>query len=177
MLLEAERRGGASAGEAGALPLGHGPSQECGSFSCLRPSVQLSQQRPRQPAVAVRSLRGFLCRSPPDPALQSGGAGASVCRVAALPLSHGHSPWPGNVVLQGLLFTWSCFSQILEEATEEETALHNRIMPTVVRPPKQLLPESRPAANEDLVWRGPCLCLPSPSPAGPLRRASAHWGG
>uniref|UniRef100_A0A3B5PQT5 Polyamine-transporting ATPase 13A3 n=1 Tax=Xiphophorus maculatus TaxID=8083 RepID=A0A3B5PQT5_XIPMA len=29
---------------------------------------------------------------------------------------------------------------ILEEATEEETALHNRIMPTVVRPPKQLLP-------------------------------------
>ncbi|XP_054838156.1 polyamine-transporting ATPase 13A3 [Eublepharis macularius] len=39
---------------------------------------------------------------------------------------------------------------ILEEATEEETALHNRIMPTVVRPPKQLLPESAPAANEDL---------------------------
>uniref|UniRef100_A0A3B3XIL2 Polyamine-transporting ATPase 13A3 n=1 Tax=Poecilia mexicana TaxID=48701 RepID=A0A3B3XIL2_9TELE len=29
---------------------------------------------------------------------------------------------------------------ILEEATEEETALHNRIMPTVVRPPQQLLP-------------------------------------
>ncbi|KAM6963268.1 polyamine-transporting ATPase 13A3 [Aplochiton taeniatus] len=29
---------------------------------------------------------------------------------------------------------------ILEEATEEETALHNRIMPTVVKPPKQLLP-------------------------------------
>ncbi|XP_077204069.1 polyamine-transporting ATPase 13A3 isoform X3 [Paroedura picta] len=39
---------------------------------------------------------------------------------------------------------------ILEEATEEETALHNRIMPTVVRPPKQLLPEAQPAANEDL---------------------------
>lgn len=30
--------------------------------------------------------------------------------------------------------------QILEEATEEETSLHNQIMPTVVRPPKQLLP-------------------------------------
>uniref|UniRef100_A0A3B3Z9F2 P-type ATPase A domain-containing protein n=1 Tax=Periophthalmus magnuspinnatus TaxID=409849 RepID=A0A3B3Z9F2_9GOBI len=30
---------------------------------------------------------------------------------------------------------------ILEEATEEETSLHNRIMPTVVRPPKQLLPK------------------------------------
>ncbi|XP_072293964.1 polyamine-transporting ATPase 13A3 [Eucyclogobius newberryi] len=30
---------------------------------------------------------------------------------------------------------------ILEEATEEETSLHNRIMPTVVRPPKQLLPQ------------------------------------
>uniref|UniRef100_A0A8C6Q8Z2 Polyamine-transporting ATPase 13A3 n=1 Tax=Nothobranchius furzeri TaxID=105023 RepID=A0A8C6Q8Z2_NOTFU len=33
-----------------------------------------------------------------------------------------------------------CFDKILEEATEEETSLHNRIMPTVVRPPKQLLP-------------------------------------
>ncbi|XP_061594430.1 polyamine-transporting ATPase 13A3 isoform X2 [Cololabis saira] len=31
-------------------------------------------------------------------------------------------------------------SWILEEATEEETSLHNRIMPTVVKPPKQLLP-------------------------------------
>ncbi|XP_033883712.3 polyamine-transporting ATPase 13A3-like isoform X2 [Acipenser ruthenus] len=31
---------------------------------------------------------------------------------------------------------------ILEEATEEETALHNRIMPTVVKPPKQRLPEA-----------------------------------
>ncbi|XP_053168236.1 polyamine-transporting ATPase 13A3 isoform X4 [Hemicordylus capensis] len=39
---------------------------------------------------------------------------------------------------------------ILEEATEEETALHNRIMPTVVRPPKQLLPDPQPAANEDM---------------------------
>uniref|UniRef100_A0A8C7DU94 Polyamine-transporting ATPase 13A3 n=1 Tax=Oncorhynchus kisutch TaxID=8019 RepID=A0A8C7DU94_ONCKI len=29
---------------------------------------------------------------------------------------------------------------ILEEATEEETSLHDRIMPTVVRPPKQLMP-------------------------------------
>ncbi|XP_004675168.2 PREDICTED: probable cation-transporting ATPase 13A3 isoform X1 [Condylura cristata] len=39
---------------------------------------------------------------------------------------------------------------ILEEATEEETALHNRIMPTVVRPPKQLLPESVPAGNQEM---------------------------
>nr|XP_048720435.1 polyamine-transporting ATPase 13A3 isoform X3 [Caretta caretta] len=39
---------------------------------------------------------------------------------------------------------------ILEEATEEETALHNRIMPTVVRPPKQLLPESKPATNQEM---------------------------
>ncbi|XP_020494920.2 polyamine-transporting ATPase 13A3 [Labrus bergylta] len=37
---------------------------------------------------------------------------------------------------------------LLEEATEEETALHNRIMPTVVRPPKQLLPPE-PAASPD----------------------------
>uniref|UniRef100_A0A3Q3JU03 Polyamine-transporting ATPase 13A3 n=1 Tax=Monopterus albus TaxID=43700 RepID=A0A3Q3JU03_MONAL len=29
---------------------------------------------------------------------------------------------------------------ILEEATEEETSLHDRIMPTVVKPPKRLLP-------------------------------------
>ncbi|XP_060054475.1 polyamine-transporting ATPase 13A3 isoform X3 [Erinaceus europaeus] len=39
---------------------------------------------------------------------------------------------------------------ILEEATEEETALHNRIMPTVVRPPKQLLPDSTPAGNQEM---------------------------
>ncbi|XP_071379354.1 polyamine-transporting ATPase 13A3-like [Centroberyx affinis] len=31
---------------------------------------------------------------------------------------------------------------ILEEPTEEETALHNPIMPTVVRPPKQVQPEA-----------------------------------
>ncbi|TMS20714.1 putative cation-transporting ATPase 13A3 [Larimichthys crocea] len=37
---------------------------------------------------------------------------------------------------------------ILEEATEEETSLHNRIMPTVVRPPKQLLPPE-PAASPE----------------------------
>ncbi|KAM9762569.1 polyamine-transporting ATPase 13A3 isoform 3-T3 [Menidia menidia] len=37
---------------------------------------------------------------------------------------------------------------ILEEATEEETALHNRIMPTVVRPPKQLLPPEPPQSLE-----------------------------
>ncbi|XP_044526812.1 polyamine-transporting ATPase 13A3 [Gracilinanus agilis] len=39
---------------------------------------------------------------------------------------------------------------ILEEATEEETALHNRIMPTVVRPPKQLLPEPEPAVSQSM---------------------------
>lgn len=39
---------------------------------------------------------------------------------------------------------------ILEEATEEETALHNRIMPTVVRPSKQLLPESTTAGNQEM---------------------------
>uniref|UniRef100_A0A665UUM6 Polyamine-transporting ATPase 13A3 n=1 Tax=Echeneis naucrates TaxID=173247 RepID=A0A665UUM6_ECHNA len=37
---------------------------------------------------------------------------------------------------------------ILEEATEEETSLHNRIMPTVVQPPKQLLPPE-PAVSQD----------------------------
>lgn len=39
---------------------------------------------------------------------------------------------------------------ILEEATEEETALHNRIMPTVVRPSKQLLPEPTTAGNQEM---------------------------
>ncbi|XP_036067416.1 probable cation-transporting ATPase 13A3 isoform X2 [Oryzias melastigma] len=37
---------------------------------------------------------------------------------------------------------------ILEEATEEETSLHNRIMPTVVRPPKQLLPPEPALSSE-----------------------------
>ncbi|KAM7107798.1 polyamine-transporting ATPase 13A3 isoform 3-T6 [Ciconia maguari] len=39
---------------------------------------------------------------------------------------------------------------ILEEATEEETALHNHIMPTVVRPSKQLFPESKQATNQEM---------------------------
>ncbi|XP_028855736.1 probable cation-transporting ATPase 13A3 isoform X2 [Denticeps clupeoides] len=39
---------------------------------------------------------------------------------------------------------------ILEEATEEETTLHNRIMPTVVRPPKQLLPEPMMSPERDM---------------------------
>ncbi|KAJ7412937.1 hypothetical protein WISP_93812 [Willisornis vidua] len=43
-----------------------------------------------------------------------------------------------------------CFDKILEEATEEETALHNRIMPTVVRPSKQLSPESKQATDQEM---------------------------
>ncbi|XP_077440742.1 polyamine-transporting ATPase 13A3 isoform X2 [Vanacampus margaritifer] len=39
---------------------------------------------------------------------------------------------------------------ILEEATEEETALHNRIMPTVVRPTKQLLPSQAISSEQDM---------------------------
>ncbi|XP_060797743.1 polyamine-transporting ATPase 13A3 isoform X2 [Neoarius graeffei] len=39
---------------------------------------------------------------------------------------------------------------ILEEATEEETSLHERIMPTVVRPPKQLLPEPVMSQEQDM---------------------------
>ncbi|NXL77436.1 AT133 ATPase, partial [Leptocoma aspasia] len=41
---------------------------------------------------------------------------------------------------------------ILEEATEEETALHNRIMPTVVRPSKQLSPESKQATDQEMMY-------------------------
>ncbi|XP_061097900.1 polyamine-transporting ATPase 13A3-like isoform X1 [Conger conger] len=39
---------------------------------------------------------------------------------------------------------------ILEEPTEEETSLHNRIMPTVVRPPTQLLPTQPTTSNQDM---------------------------
>ncbi|XP_072264310.1 polyamine-transporting ATPase 13A3 [Pyxicephalus adspersus] len=39
---------------------------------------------------------------------------------------------------------------ILEEATEEETALHNQIMPTVVKPPKQPGTQLKPADNEGM---------------------------
>lgn len=46
------------------------------------------------------------------------------------------------------VFSKPLIAQILEEATEEETSLHNRIMPTVVRPPKQLLPPE-PAVSDD----------------------------
>ncbi|XP_056421363.1 polyamine-transporting ATPase 13A3 isoform X1 [Hyla sarda] len=39
---------------------------------------------------------------------------------------------------------------ILEEATEEETALHNKIMPTVVKPPKEPTSELKPAGSEEM---------------------------
>ncbi|XP_078063851.1 polyamine-transporting ATPase 13A3 isoform X2 [Mustelus asterias] len=39
---------------------------------------------------------------------------------------------------------------VLEEATEEETALHNQIMPTVVRPSKQLLLEHETVVDHEL---------------------------
>lgn len=39
-------------------------------------------------------------------------------------------------------YTILFFAQVLEEPTEEETALHNPIMPTVVRPPKHAVPEA-----------------------------------
>ncbi|XP_053315141.1 polyamine-transporting ATPase 13A3 isoform X2 [Spea bombifrons] len=39
---------------------------------------------------------------------------------------------------------------ILDEATEEETALHNRIMPTVVQPPKQPPTGHKPADSQEM---------------------------
>ncbi|KAM8953414.1 polyamine-transporting ATPase 13A3 [Pelodytes ibericus] len=39
---------------------------------------------------------------------------------------------------------------ILDEDTEEETALHNRIMPTIVQPPKQPTTEHKPAASQEM---------------------------
>ncbi|TNM87956.1 hypothetical protein fugu_006177 [Takifugu bimaculatus] len=53
---------------------------------------------------------------------------------------------------------------ILEEATEEETSLHNRIMPTVVRPPKQLLPpEPVTSPEQDMKANFVCVCAPMQS--------------
>ncbi|KAL4630733.1 putative cation-transporting ATPase 13A3 [Arapaima gigas] len=52
---------------------------------------------------------------------------------------------------------------ILEEATEEETSLHNRIMPTVVRPPKQLLPEPVVSLEQDVVRYSTPPCPPQSS--------------
>uniref|UniRef100_A0A8C9RTJ1 Polyamine-transporting ATPase 13A3 n=1 Tax=Scleropages formosus TaxID=113540 RepID=A0A8C9RTJ1_SCLFO len=39
---------------------------------------------------------------------------------------------------------------VLEEASEEETSLHNNIMPTVVRPPRQLFPEPVSSPGQDV---------------------------
>lgn len=59
------------------------------------------------------------------------------------------------------LFVVNLSVQILEEATEEETSLHNRIMPTVVRPPKQLLPQEPTASQEqDMVCGSPRFISP-----------------
>uniref|UniRef100_UPI0037E71000 polyamine-transporting ATPase 13A3-like n=1 Tax=Semicossyphus pulcher TaxID=241346 RepID=UPI0037E71000 len=49
---------------------------------------------------------------------------------------------------------FSATGWILEEATEEETALHNPIMPTVVRPPKHIAPEAN--QNNPLTQNMPC---------------------
>lgn len=45
--------------------------------------------------------------------------------------------------------------QILEEPTQEETALHDRIQPTVVYPPDCRLPAPSEAPTGDEVSRGP----------------------
>uniref|UniRef100_A0A4W6FLE5 Polyamine-transporting ATPase 13A3 n=1 Tax=Lates calcarifer TaxID=8187 RepID=A0A4W6FLE5_LATCA len=46
---------------------------------------------------------------------------------------------------------FSATGWILEEPTEEETALHNPIMPTVVRPPKHAIPEAN-YGNSDCLY-------------------------
>uniref|UniRef100_A0A3P9BAR9 Polyamine-transporting ATPase 13A3 n=1 Tax=Maylandia zebra TaxID=106582 RepID=A0A3P9BAR9_9CICH len=48
---------------------------------------------------------------------------------------------------------FSATGWILEEPTEEETALHNPIMPTVVRPPKHIVPER---INQHIFRIGAC---------------------
>ncbi|KAM6989740.1 LOW QUALITY PROTEIN: polyamine-transporting ATPase 13A3-like [Tautogolabrus adspersus] len=55
---------------------------------------------------------------------------------------------------------FSATGWILEEPTEEETALHNPIMPTVVRPPKRIVPEANQnnqlTQNMELPELSPC---------------------
>lgn len=50
--------------------------------------------------------------------------------------------WEMDSSLVPWMSCYVVFVQVLEEPTEEETALHNPIMPTVVRPPKHILPET-----------------------------------
>uniref|UniRef100_A0A8C4DJ75 Polyamine-transporting ATPase 13A3 n=1 Tax=Dicentrarchus labrax TaxID=13489 RepID=A0A8C4DJ75_DICLA len=52
---------------------------------------------------------------------------------------------------------FSATGWILEEPTEEETALHNPIMPTVVRPPKHNVPETGNRGKQ-LAWLSPKSC-------------------
>ncbi|XP_030015229.1 probable cation-transporting ATPase 13A3 [Sphaeramia orbicularis] len=49
---------------------------------------------------------------------------------------------------------FSATGWVLEEPTEEETALHNPIMPTVVRPPNQVIPETN--QNDPLTENPSC---------------------
>lgn len=67
-------------------------------------------------------------------------------------------------------------AQILEEATEEETSLHNRIMPTVVRPPKQLLPpEPAVTPEQDMVCTATRLLAGHHRPSEPRRKYKIIW--
>ncbi|XP_067329962.1 polyamine-transporting ATPase 13A3-like isoform X1 [Channa argus] len=63
--------------------------------------------------------------------------------VACMASCHSLTRIDGNLSGDPLdLKMFSATGWILEEPTEEETALHNPIMPTVVRPPKQNIPEA-----------------------------------
>uniref|UniRef100_A0A8C6QBI9 Polyamine-transporting ATPase 13A3 n=1 Tax=Nothobranchius furzeri TaxID=105023 RepID=A0A8C6QBI9_NOTFU len=72
--------------------------------------------------------------------------------VACMPPCHSLTKIDGQLSGDPLdLKMFEATGWILEEATEEETSLHNRIMPTVVRPPKQLLPpEPVLSAEQDM---------------------------
>uniref|UniRef100_A0A8C6Q8X3 Polyamine-transporting ATPase 13A3 n=1 Tax=Nothobranchius furzeri TaxID=105023 RepID=A0A8C6Q8X3_NOTFU len=86
--------------------------------------------------------------------------------VACMPPCHSLTKIDGQLSGDPLdLKMFEATGWILEEATEEETSLHNRIMPTVVRPPKQLLPpEPVLSAEQDMV------CTPSVYEIGIVRQ-------
>ncbi|KAI1882813.1 hypothetical protein AGOR_G00238780 [Albula goreensis] len=84
---------------------------------------------------------------------------ASVCRedlvkshlVSCMATCHSLTKIEGELSGDPLdLKTFEATGWILEEPTEEETSLHEHIMPTVVRPPKQLLPKPHTTSNQDM---------------------------
>lgn len=85
------------------------------------------------------------------------------CRLAqCCSTCTGRAGYSGKLEEGGLLVylkAFVCGSQLLQEATEEETSLHNQITPTVVRPPRQVLPQPATPPEHEMVTDC-CPCVP-----------------